>query len=333
MNRFGNAFRVEIFGESHGAGAGVIVDGCPPGLEIGPEDLEQDLARRRSGAAGTTPRREADLPVFLSGVYQGRSTGSPICILFRNEDTRSSDYAAFATVYRPGHADFTASVRYRGFADPRGSGHFSGRITVGLVAAGAIAKRILGGVIFETRLLEAGGSADVAAAVAAASEAGDSVGGLLELRVRGLPAGLGEPFFDSIEGLIAHAVFAVPGIRGVEFGDGFAAARMRGSQHNDSFVERSGRTATNHAGGANGGISNGNELLFRVAVKPTSTIAAPQRSLDFATGEEAELAAGGRHDACIAIRAAVAVEAAAAIAIADLALAARGYDTAKRGEP
>jgi chorismate synthase len=204
---------------------------------------------------------------------------------------------------------------------------------VGLVAAGAIAKKILAGVEFETRLLEAGGSSDAAAAVAAASEAGDSVGGLLELRVRGLQSGLGEPFFDSIEGLIAHAVFAVPGIRGIEFGDGFAAARMRGSEHNDRFVEKSGRTATNHSGGANGGISNGNELVFRVAVKPTSTIASAQRSLDFATGEETELAAGGRHDACIAIRAAVAVEAAAAIALADLALQARTYDSAPKEEP
>ncbi len=332
MNRFGNIFRVEIFGESHGAGAGVLVDGCPPGIAVGPADFERDLARRRSGAPGTTPRREADVPEIISGIFKGRSTGSPICILFRNEDTRSEDYQSFASVYRPGHADFTASVRYRGFGDPRGSGHFSGRVTVGLVAAGAIAKKLLPGLEFETRLLEAGGQSDIAAAVAAASEVGDSVGGLLELRVRGLEAGLGEPFFDSIEGLVAHAVFAVPGIRGIEFGDGFAAARMRGSQHNDSFVDRSGRTATNHSGGANGGISNGNELVLRVAVKPTSTIAAIQRSLDFATGQQAELAAGGRHDACIAIRAAVAVEAAVAISLADLALAARGYDTKAREE-
>ena len=341
MNSFGRVFRVEIFGESHGSAVGVIVDGCPPGIAIGSGDFEPDMARRRSGAAGTTERREADVPEILSGVFEGRATGSPICLVMRNEDTRSSDYEDFKRVPRPGHADFTSRVKYGGFSDPRGSGHFSGRVTAGLVAAGAIAKNILtaarkgasggpaepDGIAFDTRLLEAGGRKDIDAAVSEATAASDSVGGLVEIRVRGLPSGLGEPFFDAAESLIAHALFAVPAVRGVEFGDGFAAARMRGSEHNDPFVDASGRTAKNGSGGVNGGITNGNELVVRVAVKPASTIAAPQRTADFVTGEETILAPGGRHDACIALRAAVVLEAAVAVALADLhltAAAARG---------
>ena len=320
MNSFGRLFRVEIFGESHGPAVGAIVDGCPAGIKLSLEDLERDLVRRRSGAAGTTERHEADTPEFLSGVFQGRSTGSPICIVMRNADTRSSDYEDFKRVPRPGHADFTSRHKYGGFSDPRGSGHFSGRVTAGLVAAGAVAKRILVGLTFETRVLEAGGRADIAAAAAEAKAAGDSIGGIVEIRVNGLPPGLGEPFFDTAESLIAHALFAVPAVRGVEFGDGFAAARMRGTEHNDPFIARSGKTSKNGAGGINGGITNGNELVIRVAVKPASTVSAPQKTLDFESGEETILAPGGRHDACIALRAAVVLEAACAIALADLAL-------------
>ena len=327
MNSFGRLFRVEIFGESHGPAVGAIVDGCPPGIAIAPADFEADMARRRSGAVGTTERHEADVPEILSGVFEGRSTGSPICLVVRNADTRSADYEDFKRVPRPGHADFTSRLKYKGFSDPRGSGHFSGRVTAGLVAAGALAKLVLRAAVaeniaFETRLLEAGGRRDIEAAAAEAKEAGDSIGGLVEIRVRGLPPGLGEPFFDAAESLIAHALFAVPAVRGVEFGDGFAAASMRGSEHNDPFVERSGRTAKNGSGGINGGITNGNELAVRVAVKPASTISAPQRTLDFESGEEAVLAPGGRHDACIALRAAVVLEAACAIALADLSLTA-----------
>jgi chorismate synthase len=320
MNSFGRLFRVEIFGESHGSAVGIVVDGCPPGIALVPEDLEADLSRRRSGASGTTERREADIPEILSGLYEGHATGSPICILFRNSDTRSSDYEDFKRVPRPGHADFTSRFKYGGFSDPRGSGHFSGRVTAGLVAAGAIAKKLLPGALFETRLLEAGGRPDIEAAVAEAKAAGDSIGGLVEIRVRGLEAGLGEPFFDAAEAVIAHALFAVPAVRGVEFGDGFGAARMRGTEHNDPFVDRSGKTSKNGAGGINGGITNGNELLVRVAVKPASTISAPQRTLDFESGEDTTLEPGGRHDACIALRAAVVLEAAVAIALADLSL-------------
>lgn len=329
MNSFGTLFRVEMLGESHGPAVGVLIDGCPPGLALATADFEADLARRRPGAAGTTPRREADLPEFVSGIFEGRTTGTPLLMLFRNADARPDEYARFATLPRPGHADFTGAVRYRGRNDPRGSGHFSGRLTAGLVAAGVVAKRLLGKASFTTRILEVGGRADVEAAVRDAAEAGDSVGGLVEIRVDGIPAGLGEPFFGTVEGLLAQALFAVPGVRGVEFGQGFAAARMRGSEHNDPIVNRDGRTSRNGSGGINGGITNGNQVLVRVAVKPPSSIALPQRTLDFSTGAEANLGSGGRHDACIALRAAVALEAAVAIALADLALIAASYDFAQ----
>lgn len=328
MNTMGRIFRVSLFGESHGPAVGVILDGVPPGLALATEDFEADLARRRSGAAGTTDRREPDQPEFLSGLFQGRTTGAPICLVFRNRDTRSEDYASLADVPRPGHADFTGSVRYRGFQDPRGSGHFSGRITAGLVAAGVVAKKLLPGAGFDTRVLEAGGNPDVEGEVRAAAEAGDSVGALVEVRVRGLPAGVGEPFFDPLEGRIAGALFSVPGVRGVEFGDGFAAARMRGSGHNDPIVSKDGRTSRNGAGGGNGGITNGNELVIRIAVKPASSIRVPQRTMDFSTGRMTDLSVPGRHDACIALRAAVVLEAACAVCLADFALLARTYDAA-----
>ncbi len=320
MNSFGRIFRIELFGESHGLEVGVLIDGCPPGLPIALEDFEADLARRRSGAAGTTPRREEDRPRILSGIHGGRSTGSPICIAFPNADTRSQDYGQFADVPRPGHADFTSRIKYGGFADPRGSGHFSGRITVGLVAAGVIAKKILAPAAFSTAILAAGGQSAAAAAVAAAAADDDSVGAVVETRVSGLPAGLGEPFFGACESMIAHALFAVPAIRGVEFGDGFAAASMRGSAHNDPFVDASGRTLRNGAGGMNGGITNGNELVVRAAVKPTSSIAKAQDTFDFRRGEMTRLVIEGRHDACIALRSSVVIEAAVAIALADLSL-------------
>lgn len=328
MNTEGRIFRVSLFGESHGQGVGAVLDGVPPGLPLTADEFEADLERRRAGADGTTGRKEPDVPEIVSGLYRDHTTGTPLCILFRNRDTRSSDYEDFTHVPRPGHADFTGAARYRGFQDPRGSGHFSGRITVGLVAAGVVAKKLLPGVVFETRILEAGGSPDVGAAAREALSAGDSVGGVVEIRARGLPAGLGEPFFDTVEGRIAQAIFAVPGVRGVEFGDGFAAARMRGSEHNDPIVAEDGRTSRNGAGGVNGGVTNGNELVVRAAVKPASSIRAAQESLDFSTGGMTKLSIRGRHDACIALRAAVALEAACSVCLADFALIARSYDAA-----
>lgn len=318
MNVVGTLFRVELFGESHGPAVGAIIDGIPPGIALTIDDFEGDLARRRAGAEGTTPRAEADRPELLSGLYRDRTTGTPLCVVFRNNDTRSADYGAFADTPRPGHADFTGRRKYGGFADPRGSGHFSGRLTAGLVAAGVVAKKILDTARFTTTILEAGGRRDIAATVREASAASDSVGALVELRVGGLPAGLGEPFFDTVEGLASRALFAVPGVRGVEFGDGFAAARMRGSEHNDPLLDQTGKTARNGAGGVNGGITNGNELLVRVAMKPASSIAREQTTWNFATGAMDTLSVPGRHDSCIALRAAVVLEASLAIVLADL---------------
>jgi chorismate synthase len=323
MNTFGRLFRISIFGESHGVNVGVTVDGCPPGIPLSEDDLARDLARRKSGARGTTPRKESDAPRIVSGVFDGHTTGAPLTVLFDNENTRSDDYRHLTVHPRPGHADWVAQQKYGGFQDYRGGGHFSGRITLGLVAAGVVAKKILRGIEIDARLTEAGGSTDPAqfdSVVEAAMTAHDSVGGVVECTVTGLPAGLGEPFFDSAESLIAHAVFSIPAIKGIEFGAGFAAARMRGSENNDRIVDASGRTATNHAGGINGGITNGNPLTFRVAVKPTPSISAPQQTLNAESGRVEELIVKGRHDACIALRAGVVVEAAAARARAGLFL-------------
>ncbi|MBQ9192386.1 MAG: chorismate synthase [Bacteroidales bacterium] len=339
MNTFGRIFRVSLFGESHGEEIGVTLDGVEPGIALCEKDFEADIARRRSGAKGTTPRIEADVPRILSGVYDGYTTGAPLTIVFRNTNTRSGDYAKLKDVPRPGHADFTANVKYGGFQDPRGGGHFSGRLTLPIVAAGVVAKKILGETVAEethghvqfrceARLTEIGGIADRVrweAALAQAQQEGDSLGGIVECVVDGLPAGLGEPFWDSVESCLSHALFAIPGVRGVEFGDGFAAARMKGSEHNDCFTpsgidghEGLVTPVTNHAGGVNGGITNGNPLVFRVAFKPTSSIAKAQRTYDFAAQEMTDLRVPGRHDTCFALRTPVIVEAMAAIVLADL---------------
>ena len=320
MNSFGRLLRVSIYGESHGAGVGVVLDGCPPGLPLSAADFAADLARRQPGAPGTTLRREADSVQILSGLFEGRSSGAPLHFYFANADTRSADYDFVTSVPRPGHADWTAALKYSGYNDWRGSGHFSGRLTVGLVAAGVVAKRLLRPARIEASLASAGGQADIAAAVAAAAAAGDSVVGIVACSVRGLDAGLGEPFFDSVESLLAHGLFAIPGIRGLEFGDGFAAAAMAGSQHNDSLVSADGRSASNHHGGVNGGISNGNELCFRLAVKPTASITRPQTSFDLTSGQPTELRIAGRHDVCFAQRLPVVVEAVTALVLADLVL-------------
>jgi len=320
MNSFGKIFRIKIFGESHGPEVGVTIDGCPPGISLSWEDFKTDLARRKSGAKGTTLRKESDTPRLISGVYQEHTTGAPLTILFENSDTRPDDYADFADVPRPGHADFAAKKKYSGFNDTRGGGHFSGRITIGLVAAGVIARKIIGPVEVKAKLVEVGGEKEVEHAVEKAIVANDSIGGIIECKVHQLPVGFGEPFFDSLESLISHMVFSIPGIKGIEFGAGFDSARMSGSEHNDCFVSTDGRTRTNHAGGINGGISNGNPLVFRVAVKPTSSISKKQKTINMTTGEMVDLEIKGRHDVCIALRIPVIVEAVTAIVLADLFL-------------
>lgn len=324
MNTFGRIFRVSIFGESHGAQVGVTIDGCPAGIAISKADFEADLKRRKSGAKGTTPRIEADEPNIVSGVFNGYTTGTPITILFENANTHSSDYSNLVAQPRPGHADFTGRVKYDGFNDYRGGGHFSARITVGIVAAGVVAKKVLGnGISIKSSILEVGGSADIEQAVSQAMAEGDSVGGIVDCRVSGLPVGLGEPFWDSAESMLSHAVFAIPGIKGIEFGCGFASAKMFGSEHNDAIIDANGTTATNNAGGVNGGITNGNEFYFRVAVKPTSSIAREQQTFNFETSQVEPLIVKGRHDACIALRVPPILEAMTAIALADLYLCAK----------
>ncbi len=318
MNTFGRIFRISIFGESHGKWVGVTIDGCPAGIALREEDLAPDLDRRKAGAAGTTPRKEDDMPIFVSGLFNNKTTGAPLTIVFENNNVRSADYDAIKATPRPGHADFVLDKKFNGFNDHRGGGHSSGRLTVALVAAGSVAKKILNGITVSATLTEAGGNTDIEAAINKAIADQDSIGGIVSCTVAGLPVGLGEPFFDSVESVISHAVFSIPAIKGVEFGSGFAAARMAGSTHNDAIINEHGATGTNNAGGINGGITNGNDLHFRVAVKPTSSTPREQQTWNKNTQSVEPFTVKGRHDLCIALRVPVVVEAVTAIALADL---------------
>lgn len=319
MNSFGRIFRLHIFGESHGESVGITIDGCPAGLPIAVEDFLEDLERRKGGLQkGTTPRKEDDLPIFKSGIFNGRTTGAPITILFENNNTRSTDYEKQRAVPRPGHADFVASHKFGGFEDYRGGGHFSGRLTVALVAAGVIAKKLLKMIEIKAEIIELGGLNDTEAGLQKAIEAKDSVGGIVECRVKGLPIGLGEPFFDSVESMISHAVFSIPAVKGIEFGAGFQAARMLGSEHNDSILDKTGLTETNHAGGVVGGITNSNDLIFRIDVKPTSSTPKEQNTWNKESDSVESFSVKGRHDLSIALRVPVVLEAVTAFALADL---------------
>lgn len=351
MNTFGRIFRVSIFGESHGKAIGVVLDGVRPGLPVSESDFMPDILRRKSGAKGTTPRTETDEPEILSGVLDGFTTGAPMTIVFRNGNARPGDYNLFREVPRPGHADYTANAKWLGFNDPRGGGHFSGRLTLPIVAAGTVAKKMCGFTI-NARVTEVGGVSREKAlqgkpdadklsdsklwsdVLDKAISGRDSVGGIVECTVTGLPVGLGEPFFDSVESLVSHAIFSIPGVRGIEFGDGFAAARMTGSEHNDplDIQEKVNagadagihgqnlifRPSKNGSGGVNGGLTNGNPLIFRVAFKPTSSIGKAQETMNVASGQMTSLEIGGRHDACFALRTPPVVEAMTAIVLADL---------------
>ncbi len=345
MNTFGRKFRVSIFGESHGELIGVVLDGVPAGLELSEADFEADILRRKSGAKGTTPRIEGDKPMIVSGVFEGHTTGAPLTVTFKNENTHSSDYELFSAMPRPGHADLTAALKWDDCQDPRGGGHFSGRLTLPVVAAGVVAKKILedATILDETpctevkaEIIELGGiparnsgldpespahslSPACLEALDKAIKEGDSLGAVLECTVPCIDPGYGEPFWDSVESVISHAVFAIPGVRGIEFGDGFEAACMKGSEHNDP-IGADGRPVRNGAGGINGGITNGAPLKFRVAFKPTSSIRKAQQTFNFQTGRTDTLEIPGRHDACFALRAPVVLEAMTAIALADLVL-------------
>ncbi len=318
MNNFGEMFRVSIFGESHGETIGCLLDGVPAGIELSVEDLLADIARRKSGAKGTTPRVEDDLPEIVSGVFQGKTTGAPIAIHFHNNNTKSKDYSQFLDMPRPGHADFVAAKKYAGCTDHRGGGHFSGRLTLPIVAAGAVAKKFLGNVVISAKVTMIGGSENIEETLDKAIENQDSVGGIIECSTDGLAIGLGEPFFDSAESLISHAVFSVPGIKGIEFGNGFSAAEYTGSENNDPIIDKDGTTSSNNCGGINGGITNGNQLFFSVAVKPTATINVAQQTYNFSKSEMDELKVEGRHDLAFVLRVPVVIEAMTAIVLADL---------------
>ncbi len=334
MNSYGRIFRVTLWGESHGVGIGLSIDGAGVGLPLCEDDFTADLDRRRSGAKGTTPRKESDLPQIVSGVFDGYTTGAPLTIVFENENTISRDYSNLTRHFRPSHADRVADVKYGGFQDYRGGGHFSGRITLPLVAAGVVAKRVLGSEVeISSELVELCGESDISKfmqIVESAIATHDSVGGVIECRIKGIKTGVGEPFFDSVESVLSHLLFSVPAVKGVEFGAGFGSTKMRGSQNNDMIIDAAGATQTNHAGGINGGISNGNEIVVRVAVKPTPSIATKQMTFNTASNQVEELVIKGRHDACIALRAGVVIEAAVAIGLADLLLTSRSVEQRKQ---
>ncbi len=318
MNSFGRKFRVSIFGESHGKSVGVTIDGCPPGISFTEKDMLEDLSRRKSGKPGTTPRKESDTPKIISGVFNDFTTGAPITVIFENNNIKSKDYSFIKNTPRPGHADFVAEKKYKGFQDYRGGGHFSGRLTLGLVVAGVLAKKIISPITPIAKIVEVGGSSDFESAISAAMKRKDSIGGIVECTADNIPIGLGEPFFDSVESVISHLAFSVPAVKGIEFGLGFESGKRYGSEVNDLIVDKSGKTATNHSGGINGGITNGNQLVFRVVIKPTSSIALSQDTFDFDSGRIVSLQIKGRHDTCIALRVPPVIEAITAIAIADL---------------
>jgi chorismate synthase len=321
MNTFGTLLSVSIFGESHGACVGVTLDGVPAGMPIVERDFLPDLERRKGGIQkGTTPRKEEDKPSFKSGVFNGFTTGAPITILFENNNIRSQDYEGQRAIPRPGHADFVAHSKFGGFEDYRGSGPFSARLTVGLVAAGVIAKKMIADIEIKATIIEVGGEEDQEKGLQKGIDAKDSVGGIIQCIATGMPVGWGEPFWDNMESVLAHAMFAIPAVKGIEFGAGFAAAKMLGSEHNDAIIDADGTTRTNHAGGIVGGISNGNDLIFRIAVKPTSSTPKTQESLNVITNELESFSIKGRHDLCVALRAPVIVEAMTALVLADFSL-------------
>ena len=357
-NTFGNTLKITLFGESHGEAIGAVIDGLTPGIRIDTDLIDAQLSRRRPCGAISTSRREPDKYSIVSGAVNGYSTGTPLCIMIPNSDTKSGDYSLFSSVARPGHADYTAECKYHGYQDSRGGGHFSGRLTAAIVAAGAIVQSALEkkGIFIGTHVkrcariddrgfgdlesdikalsslsfpvLDENASAAIQNAIIEAKCSKDSVGGILETAVIGLPCGVGEPWFDSVESMLSHAMFSIPAVKGVEFGDGFAIADMLGSEANDPFLIEGGnvKTSKNSNGGINGGISNGMPIIFRCAIKPTPSIAQKQRTVDFKAMTETELETVGRHDPAIVHRAAVVVDAMTALTLADLLLARYGTD-------
>ena len=332
-NTIGNSLTVTLFGESHGKAIGAVLDGMPSGIEVDEEYIASQLTRRRPKDALSTPRQEKDEFSILSGVFEGRTTGTPICITIPNADTHSSDYGEMQYKMRPSHADYTANCRYNGFQDYRGGGHFSGRITAALVAAGALIIPALNkkGIYVSTNILSVAGETVEEKRnekILAAKSEGDSVGGVLETSITGVPAGVGEPWFDTVEGMLSHAIFSVPAVKGIEFGLGFNFADKKGSEANDQMYADgdSVKCYTNNNGGVMGGITNGMPIVFRTVIKPTPTISKEQKTVDISTMQNTTISARGRHDPCIVHRASVVVESVAALVIADMLSAKYGTD-------
>lgn len=328
MNHIGRLFQINIYGESHGKSVGILLDGVKPGIKLCEDDFTADLLRRKSGGKGTTPRLEADEVIIESGVFNGYTTGAPVLLRFLNTNTKSKDYSNLIKHPRPSHADFTALNKYNGFNDYRGGGHFSGRLTLGLVSAGVVAKKMLKDVKFESKLVNLGGYTDKTKfneILDKAIENHDSVGGIVSIKASNVPVGLGEPYFDSLESTISHLLFSVGGVKGVEFGVGFKGASMMGSEFNDMIISREGKTKTNNNGGINGGISNGNDIEINVFVKPTPSIAVAQETFNLEKNEISTLEIEGRHDAAIILRAIVVLEACVAIALCDADLIAKAF--------
>ena len=328
MNSFGRLFRLNIFGESHQEEVGILLDGVPSGIKLDKEDFYTDLSRRKAGSLGTTKRVEADEPQIKSGLYNGYTTGSPVLISFKNNNTMSHDYDLFRNTPRPGHADFVLDKKYNGFNDIRGGGASSGRLTVGLVSAGVVAKKIIPDITFETKIVNLNGETDESKfedIIKNAEKDGDSVGGIVSLKAKNVKIGLGEPYFDSFESVLSHLLFSVGGVKGVEFGIGFKGVSLKGSQFNDSFIGKCGRTKTNNNGGINGGVTNGNDIEVNVFVKPTPSIYKEQQTYNFKENTMENLLVKGRHDSAIIIRAQVVLEACLAIALADFTLIDKAY--------
>lgn len=351
---WGSKIKLSIFGESHGNAIGITIDGLPAGLSIDMDKIMMEMARRAPGKSSlSTPRKESDIPEILSGYFEGKTTGTPLCAIIRNSNTKSKDYSKLKDVMRPGHADYTGAVRYKGFNDYRGGGHFSGRITAPLVFAGAICKQILEvkGIIVSAHINSIGKIKDCSflesdisdellnsfkekelplintkledemrQEILSARSSGDSIGGTIECAILGVSPGIGDPFFDSVESTLAHLMFSVPAVKGIEFGKGFDISKMRGSEANDEYYLENGniKTKTNNNGGILGGITNGMPIIFNVAIKPTASIFKEQNTVNIVTMEETTLCIEGRHDPCIVQRALPVIEAVAAIGITEL---------------
>lgn len=329
MNSYGNLFKVTLYGESHQPAIGIVIDGMPAGIQIDEEKITDDLIKRQPGAIGTTPRKETDQFKITSGVFHGFSTGSPIHLSIENKNIASKDYEHLKKHPRPGHADFVSNVKYHGFQDYRGGGRFSGRLTAPIVAAGAIAKMMLP-FKFNHQLVQVGSLTDMSKLddyLEGVILNKDSVGGIIELTVKNMSVGLGEPFFNKLDAEIGKMMFSIPTVKGVEIGIGFSGIEMMGSAFNDRIIDNKGKTSTNHNGGISGGLSNGNDLLVRVFIKPTPSIQLEQQTYNFELGEVEKLEIGGRHDVCIARRAGIVLENALAIVLADLYLIQKAYQS------